>query len=106
MERLFYGYNYSVISAVALGVHLIINWKHLFGWRRDKSRGGEREFSVFLAAISAFFLCDIAWGVLAGQKLIFALYVNTVLFFILLASSFPDMTRPTMVPTITRPKNI
>ena len=45
---------YSAIAAIALCVHLIINWRQLAGWRKDKPRLGARECSRFLICLSVF----------------------------------------------------
>ena len=57
---------YTAIAAIALGVHLVINWRQMVGWRKDKSRLGARECSRFLICLSVFFVSDILWGISAG----------------------------------------
>ena len=72
---------YSTIAAIALSVHLIINWQQLAGWRKDKSRLGARECSRFLLCLSIFFVSDILWGIFAGLKLPRLLFADTTFFF-------------------------
>ena len=38
MHNYFYFYFYSIVSGIALGIHLIINWHQLFNWRNVKTR--------------------------------------------------------------------
>jgi len=64
----YFFYFYSSISAIALIVHLIINWEQLFGWRNVKPRAGTHEFRHFLVCLSIFFVADILWGILAALK--------------------------------------
>ena len=78
---------YSVIAAIALCVHLIINWQQLADWRKDKSRLGARECSRFLICLSVFFVSDILWGIFAGLKLPRLLFADTTFFFITMVLS-------------------
>ena len=78
---------YSAIAAIALGVHLIINWEQLAGWRKDKSRLGARECSRFLICLSFFFISDILWGIFAGLRLPRLLFADTTFFFLAMVLS-------------------
>ena len=78
---------YSAIAAIALGVHLIINWRQMVGWRKDKSRLGARECSRFLLCMSVFFVSDILWGIFAGLKLPLLLFADTTFFFLIMVLS-------------------
>ena len=78
---------YSVIAAIALCVHLIINWQQLAGWRKDKARLGARECSRFLICMSVFFVSDILWGLFAGLKLQHLLFADTTFFFVAMVVS-------------------
>ena len=78
---------YSAIAAIALGVHLIINWDQLVGWHKDKSRLGARECSRFLICMSIFFVSDILWGIFAGLKLRRLLFADTTIFFLTMVLS-------------------
>ena len=46
-----YFYLYSVMTSVALAVHLIINWHQLVYWRHGRPRVGARECSIFLFSL-------------------------------------------------------
>lgn len=85
MSQIFYFYFYSCISLVALIVHVIINWPQMANWRGIRARAGALEFRLFLIGLSFFFLSDILWGVFAEWQYLRVLYVDTVVFFLLLA---------------------
>ena len=89
----YFFYFYSSISAIALIVHLIINWQQLFGWRNVKPRAGTHEFRHFLVCLSIFFVADILWGILAALKYPRLLFADTTLFFLAMALSFCAWTR-------------
>ena len=89
----YFFYFYSSISAIALIVHLIINWQQLFGWRNVKPRAGTHEFRHFLVCLSIFFVADILWGILAALKYPRLLFADTMLFFLAMALSFCAWTR-------------
>jgi signal transduction histidine kinase len=80
-------YFYSSIAGIALVVHLIINWRQLVDWRHVKPRPGVLEFRRFLVCLLCFFVTDVLWGVIAEWKLRLALYVDTLLFFLMMAAS-------------------
>ena len=72
---------YSAVAAIALCVHLIVNWQQMADWRKDKSRLGARECSRFLLCLSVFFMSDILWGIFAGLKFPRLLFADTTFFF-------------------------
>ena len=84
---------YTAIAAIALCVHLIINWQQLAGWRKDTSRLGARECSRFLICLSVFFVSDILWGIFAGLKLPRMLFADTTFFFLTMVLSACLWTR-------------
>ena len=84
----YYFYFYSVISGIALAVHLIINWRQLVGWRTAMMRVGALERSRFLACLSVFFVSDVLWGILAEMKLPRLLFADTTFFFLAMALSY------------------
>ena len=85
-EELYYSL-YSAITSIALGVHLIINWRQLVGWRKDKSRLGARECSNFLICMAVFFVSDLLWGISAGLRLKHLLFASTTIFFLAMVLS-------------------
>ena len=91
-EELYYSL-YSAITSIALGVHLIINWRQLVGWRKDKSRLGARECSNFLICMAVFFVSDLLWGISAGLRLKHLLFASTTFFFLAMVLSVCAWTR-------------
>lgn len=84
---------YSVIAAISLAVHLVINWKQLFVRERAGARAGVREFRQFLAVLTVFFVTDVLWGLLEKLRWRGALYANTLFFFLAMAVSISFWTR-------------
>ena len=78
------GYTYSVFSAVAIAIHLIINFKLIVGRGEATVRG--MRYRGFLYGVLAYYVTDATWGVLAGLGWTRVLYVETVLFFLSLVA--------------------
>ena len=73
---------YSIISCVAIAIHLIINSGMLTGRRLVTVYG--KRYSAFLKALLAYYAVDAAWGILAGLGWTRLLHADTVLYFIVL----------------------
>ncbi len=86
-------YLYSSIAGIVLVVHLIINWGQLFQRPQVKSDATTVEFRRFLICLLFFFVLDILWGIFAVLKWPHILYVNTILFFLMMALSVFAWTR-------------
>ena len=86
-------YLYSSISGIVLVVHLIINWRQMFQRPQVKSDATAVEFRRFLICLFFFFVLDILWGIFAALKCPHILYVNTILFFLMMALSVFAWTR-------------
>ena len=93
MHNYFYGYFYSIVSGIALCVHLIINWHQLVNRPSDKAHVGALEFRHFLVYLSVFFVTDVLWGVFAAFKWPRVLYADTFVFFVAMALSVLTWTR-------------
>ena len=93
MHNHFYYYFYSIVSGIALGVHLIINWHQLVDWRNAKTRIDALEFRRFIVCLSIYFVTDVLWGVFAALKWPNILYADTVVFFVAMALSVLTWTR-------------
>ena len=93
MHNYFYGYFYSIVSGIALCVHLIINWHQLVNRPSDKAHVGVLEFRHFLVYLSVFFVTDVLWGVFAAFKWPRVLYADTFVFFVAMALSVLTWTR-------------
>ena len=86
-------YFYSSVAAIALVIHLIINWRQLADWRTVMARSGAVEFRHFILCLTVFFVTDILWGFLAEWGMPRLLYANTLLFFLMMALSVQVWTR-------------
>ena len=93
MHNYFYYYFYSIVSGIALCVHLIINWHQLVNRPTDKAHVGALEFRTFLVYLSVFFVTDVLWGVFAALKWPRVLYADTFAFFVAMALSVLAWTR-------------
>ena len=93
MHNHFYYYFYSIVSGIALCVHLIINWHQLVNRPSDKAHVGALEFRHFLVYLSVFFVTDVLWGVFAAFKWPRVLYADTFVFFVAMALSVLTWTR-------------
>ncbi len=93
MHNYFYYYFYSIVSGIALCVHLIINWYQLVNRPSDKAHVGALEFRHFLVYLSVFFVTDVLWGVFAAFKWPRVLYADTFVFFVAMALSVLTWTR-------------
>lgn len=76
---------YSIISAIALVIHIIIN-PALFQkgkWRTNKYR----SYPMLMAAIFVYYITDALWGVFAGFNNIPALFIDTTLYYVAMAAA-------------------
>lgn len=78
---------YSVVSFIALAVHLAINWPQLVGRRNDQARAGAFAFRLFLICLMLFFISDFLWGIFSGLECPRLLYADTVFYFLAMALS-------------------
>ena len=93
MQAFFNANFYSVVAAIALLAHLVIDWKQLFDWRNAKKRAGGLEFRQFLVCLTVFFVADVLWGFLARWQCPRLLYADTAGFFLAMALSVYFWTR-------------
>ncbi len=75
------GYSYSIFSAVAIAIHLIINFDLMIG-RRGLPTVRSARYRGFLLGVLAYYVADAAWGVVAGLGWTRTLYVETAFFFL------------------------
>ena len=78
------GYSYSIFSAVAIAIHLIINFNLLAG-RKGLSENGSR-YRGFLMGVLFYYVADAAWGVFAGLRWMGPWYFDTILYFLSLVA--------------------
>ena len=79
-------YSYSVFSLTAIVIHLIINFKLLFG--RGNNGAHVKCYRGFLLGTLAYYIFDGAWGIFAGLGWTWVLYVDTIFFFLSLVAYF------------------
>ena len=79
-------YSYSVFSLTAIVIHLIINFKLLFG--RGNNGAHVKCYRGFLLGTLAYYIFDGAWGIFAGLGWTRILYVDTIFFFLSLVAYF------------------
>ena len=77
------GYTYSIFSAVAIVIHLMVNFDLIIG-RGAISKHGSR-YRSFLIGVLVYYVTDAAWGLFAGLGWTRFLYADTILFFLSLA---------------------
>lgn len=78
--------SYSIIGAIAIVVHLIIN-VDLFRGRGGRRLPAEGDLRRFLLAVIAYHVTDAAWGLLYERRLTWLVYADTVLYFAAMALS-------------------
>ena len=78
---------YALVGFIALFITLTINSDILF--IKDESRGlkHNKAYRVFLYVVMIFFFVDGLWGALSETKLEIAIFIDTSLFFLLMAFS-------------------
>ena len=83
-HRFMQDFTYSVFSIVAIAIHLIINFNLLMGRGIVTARGA--RYRGFLMGVLFYYMADGAWGVFAELGWIGPWYVDTILFFLSLAT--------------------
>ena len=78
---------YSFVPIIALLVLAIINFDLLFKKKDAETFPALREYRFFLISICVFCVADILWGFLDAYHLTTANYINTVVFFFVMAIS-------------------
>lgn len=74
---------YSVFVIVCLIIHAVINLE-IFRKKATISLPAIRAYRVFVGSIAVYFLIDLLWGVFEENKLAIALYVDTIIYFIVM----------------------
>ena len=84
---------YSVISFLALIVHLIIQRDAIFQKNNRSGVPAQKEYRRFLFRTLSFFLVDALWGVFTSLRWVSLIYADTVLFFATMMLSVIFWTR-------------
>ena len=78
---------YSVVGIIAILIHLIVNFDVLIDIKGKKMFSGERFYLLFLLGVIAYHVTDGFWGILYEQKLVTAVFIDTTIYFIAMATS-------------------
>ena len=78
---------YSLVGLLAIVVLLIINFDVILDIKSNKKFRGEKFYLFFLISVILFHVADACWGFINEAKLVKALFVDTTLYFIAMASS-------------------
>jgi len=78
---------YSLVGIIAILVHLIVNLDIFFRIRNKKPFMGQKYYLIFLLSVIAYHITDVLWGFLWEAKLYIPLFVDTVIYFLTMASS-------------------
>ncbi len=78
---------YSLVGIIAIVIHLIVNLDIFIKFRGRKPFLGQRFYLFFLLNVIAYHITDVLWGFLFDAKLFVPLYIDTVFYFIAMASS-------------------
>ena len=84
---------YASIGVLSLIVHVIINFEALKKPQNTKSKLVRDRYRHFLFAVMVYYISDIFWGFLYGQRWIIPAYIDTVIYFLSMAVSVLVWTR-------------
>ncbi|MDO4488386.1 MAG: ATP-binding protein [Eubacteriales bacterium] len=77
---------YSVIGILAIIVHLIVNSNQM-RTKFNTLSPLEKLYRIYLGSVMAYFITDAFWGILDALRLTSLLYLDTVAYYIAMASS-------------------
>ena len=78
---------YASFGILAVILHLIINQEILRKGGATSKDSSYYKYRLFIIAILIFYIADILWGFLEESKIFIAAYIDTVLFFSMMAVS-------------------
>lgn len=78
---------YASFGILALILHLIINQEILIKGGKTPKDSPYYRYRLFIIAILVFYVADIMWGFLVESKIFIAAYIDTMLFFSMMALS-------------------
>ncbi|MBP5328744.1 MAG: GGDEF domain-containing protein [Spirochaetaceae bacterium] len=84
---------YSSIAILALLVHIIINYDVLIKTGSKEAQFSTKFYRYFLYGVMSYYITDSLWGLLYDAKLITAVYIDTVIYYIAMAASVFLWTR-------------
>lgn len=77
---------YYVIGLLAIVIHLIINTNH-FIKHKDDLYSTDRDYRIYLVSVFVYYVSDMLWGIINNAGLTRLLYVDTLLYYVAMASS-------------------
>lgn len=77
---------YSLFVIVCLAIHVLINID-IFRKKQSVNLPALKSYRVFVLATGVYFLVDALWGIFHENKLGIALYVDTVIYFLIMGFS-------------------
>lgn len=83
----------SLIGLLATLVLIIVNYDILFYGSKSYNIPARRIYRQFLCAVMAYYIADILWGVFHELQLFTLLFVNVVIYYIVMASGILAWTR-------------
>lgn len=75
---------YSVFVIVALTIHVLIN---IVTFIKKDNVVANKQYRMFMVAVAAFYLTDILWGIFESSKNSVALYVDTIIYFLMMGAT-------------------
>lgn len=78
-------YLYSVIGIIAITIQLVINFKVMFKPEQDSFQKSKNKYRQLMVAIFAYYITDALWGILAGLNWIPALFIDTTIYYVVMA---------------------
>ena len=76
---------YSVIGLLALLILIIVNWGVLFEFKVSYDKPAWNVYRRFLFVVMAYYVTDMLWGVLESRKLVVPLFIDTTVYFVVMA---------------------
>lgn len=78
---------YSLVGIIAIVIHFIVNLDIFIRFRGRKPFLGQRFYLLFLLNVIAYHLTDAFWGFIYDAKLVVPLRIDTIIYFIAMATS-------------------
>ena len=78
---------YSIVGIIAIFIHFIVNFDVFRNIKGKNVFPGERVYLFFLLSVIAYHITDAFWGILYDKHLATAVFIDTTLYFVCMASS-------------------
>ncbi|MBQ0001901.1 MAG: response regulator [Treponema sp.] len=80
-------YIYSVIGIISIAIQLIINFNVMFKTNQNTLQKAAEKYRFLMSAIFAYYITDALWGIFAGLNWIPALFIDTTIYYVAMASA-------------------